>query len=85
MINQCKIPIKEINVGDELEDGSFVTAKIKVTSKGLKMYLLNDIIVSESHLVKNNGQWIRVSEHPNAEKIEYNKPYLSLKVGSITP
>ena len=76
MSHQCKIPIKEINVGDELEDGSFVTAKIKVTSKGLKMYLLNDIIVSESHLVKNNGQWIRLSEHPNAEKIEYNKPYL---------
>jgi len=74
--NQHKIPIKEINVGDKLEDGSYVTAKIKVTSKGLKMYMLNNIIVSESHLVKYNSKWIRVNQHPNAFNIKYNKPYL---------
>jgi len=70
------IYIKDINVGDKLEDGSYITAKIKVTAKDLKMYKLNDIIVSESHLVNHNGHWIRVKEHPSAVKIDYDKPYL---------
>jgi len=70
------IYIKDINIGDKLEDGSYVTAKIKVTAKDLKMYKLNDIIVSESHLVNHNGHWIRVKEHPSAVKIDYDKPYL---------
>jgi hypothetical protein len=76
MINGHKIPIKEINLGDKLLDGSYVTAKIKVTSKNLKIYMLNDIIVSESHLVKKNEKWIRVKEHPSAQEITYDKPYL---------
>jgi hypothetical protein len=71
-----KIYIKDINVGDKLEDGSYITAKIKVTSKDLNMYKLNNIIVSESHLVNYNGNWIRVKEHPSAKEIEYNKPFL---------
>lgn len=71
-----KIYIKDINVGDILENGSYVTAKIKVTSKNLKMFKLNDIIVSESHLVKYINQWIRIKDHPYAEQIRYNKEFL---------
>jgi hypothetical protein len=74
--NGNTIYIKDINVGDKLANGSYVTSKIKVTSSDMKIYKLNNIIVSESHLVKYNNQWIRVREHPNAEKIEYNKPFL---------
>jgi hypothetical protein len=74
--NKEKINIKNINVGDKLSNGSYVTAKIKVTSANLKIYNLNDIIVSESHLVKYNGKWIRVVEHPCAKEIVYNKDFL---------
>ena len=42
----------------------------------MKIFQLNDIIVSESHLVEYNNQWIRVGQHPNAEEITYNKPFL---------
>jgi hypothetical protein len=74
--NGNKIHIKDINVGDKLENGSYVTAKIKVTSSGMRMFKLNNIVVSESHLVEYNNQWIRVRQHPNAEEITYNKPFL---------
>ena len=74
--NKDKIYIENINVGDKLSNGSYVTAKIKVTSANLKMYRLNDIIVSESHLVKYNGKWIRVVHHPCAKEIIYNKEFL---------
>ena len=70
------IHIKDINVGDVLSNGSYVTAKIKVTSENMKMYCLNNIIVSESHLIKYDNHWIRVGSHPEAEQIEYNKDFL---------
>jgi hypothetical protein len=69
--------IEDIKLGDCLIDGSIVTAKIKVLSKGLDMYNLNGIIVSESHVVKYNDKWIPIREHPNAEIIyNYSEPYL---------
>jgi hypothetical protein len=74
--NKDKIHIKNINVGDKLSNGSYVTAKIQVTSANLKIYQLGNIIVSESHLVKYNGKWIRVVEHPDAKEIIYNKEFL---------
>ena len=74
--NGTNVHIKNINVGDELINGSYVTAKIKTTSTGLQMYELNKVIVSESHLVKYKNKWIRVSDHPEAIEIAYDKPFL---------
>lgn len=74
--NGTKIFIKDINVGNKLKNGSYVTSKIKVTSSELKMYRLNNIYVSGTHLVKYQNKWKRVEEHPNAEHIPYNKPFL---------
>jgi ABC-type multidrug transport system fused ATPase/permease subunit len=69
--------IEELNPQDILIDGSIITAKIKVTAKDLDMYILNGIIVSESHVIKYNNQWIHVSDHPEAQKISgYTEPYL---------
>ena len=68
--------IKNIEIGDILYDKSFVTSKIKVTSKYMKMYNLNGIIVSESHLVKYDNKWMRVGNHPHAINIKYEKDYL---------
>ena len=76
LIDGNNIYIKDIQVGDKLENGSYVTSKFKVTSANMKIYILNNIIVSESHLVKYNSKWIRVNEHPSAKKIKYDNPFL---------
>jgi hypothetical protein len=68
--------IKEIKPGDYLENNVKVTSTFKVTSNGLKIYNLNDIIVSENHIVKYYNIWLPVEDHPNAKLIKYNKPYL---------
>jgi hypothetical protein len=76
LIDGREIFIKDINVGDKLANGSYVTAKMKVTSENMKIYKLNNIIVSESHLIKYKNNWIRVGEHPTAQQIDYNKDFL---------
>lgn len=69
--------IEDLNLNDILHDGSVVTSKIKVTAKGLDMYNLNGIIVSESHILKYNENWIPVRDHPLAIKImNYNEDSL---------
>ena len=70
--------ISEIKVGEKLEDGSAVTAKIIVDVKDSIMYNLNGIIVSDSHKVcVGVGKWIHVDQHPLSKKIEhYSEPYL---------
>jgi hypothetical protein len=69
--------IHEIKPNDILYDGSIVTAKIKVSAKDLDMFNLDGILVSESHIVNYNGQWIPIKYHPLAIKINnYKEPYL---------
>lgn len=77
MINKSYKAIKNLKLGDELYDNSIVTSIIKITSKNLDIYNLNDVIVSESHVVKFNDKWIQVKDHPQAKILpNYNKPYL---------
>ena len=41
------------------------------------MFDLNNIIVSESHIVKYNNKWIPVRDHPEAKEIvDYKEPFL---------
>jgi hypothetical protein len=58
--------IIDITVGDKLFNNNEVTATIKVTSENSVMYNLNGVLVSDSHIVKYNNDWIHVSEHPNS-------------------
>jgi hypothetical protein len=77
MNNGLQNKIININVGDVLANGNVVTAKIKVATEGSQMYILNNIFVSDSHIVKYKDKWIPVSNHPNAIKYDnYNEPYL---------
>jgi len=70
-------PISEIKAGDVLDRNNKVTANIRVETKGSTMYYLDDIIVSDTHIVNYNGQWIPVSKHPNSLKcVDYDEPYL---------
>jgi hypothetical protein len=69
--------ISDITIGDLLFENNEVTAIIKVETTGSKIYNLNDVIVSDTHIVKHNNKWIRVSQHPNSIPIEnYTEPYL---------
>jgi len=69
--------IIDIQVGEILADSNIVTAKLKLSSLGSEMYSLNDVIVSHSHTVRHNRNWVSVSDHPNAINIvEYNQPYI---------
>jgi hypothetical protein len=77
MNNGEKKKISEIKIGDILFDNNEVTACIKVTSNGSTIYKLNNIIVSDSHIVKYKNDWIPVSKHPDAIKYAfYHEPYL---------
>jgi hypothetical protein len=78
MMNDGSIKkIFEIKTGDILIDNNEVTACIKVESKGSLIYNLDDIVVSNSHIVKYMGKWIPVSKHPDAIKYAYyTEPYL---------
>jgi hypothetical protein len=72
----CKI-ISEIKSGDILENNNEVTAIICVETKGSNMYYLDDIFVSDTHIVNYYGKWIPISKHPDAIKCaEYTEPYL---------
>jgi len=69
--------ISEIQLGDILLNNNEVTACIKVETKGSTIYQLDNIIVSDSHIVNYNEKWIPVSKHPKATKYAfYDKPYL---------
>jgi len=75
--NKNKIKISDIQVGDILSDNNIVTAIIKVATEGSIMYKLNNIIVSDTHIVKYKDKWIPVCQHPNATIIDkYNEEYL---------
>jgi hypothetical protein len=77
MNNGEKKKIKDIQLGDLLKNNNAVTSIIKVETKGSKMYELNNVIVSDSHIVKWQERWIPVSNHPNANKIlNYNEMFL---------
>ena len=69
--------IIDIEVGEVLFNNNIVTSKMKVEREGSVMYNLENVIVSDSHIVKYNNTWIPVSNHPNSIKHEpYNEPYL---------
>jgi len=57
--------------------GTTVTGAMRLTRHNEKMYELNGITVSGSHVVEFCDKWIKVSEHPYANLLaSYNKPYL---------
>ena len=69
--------IKDIAVGEKLFKGNEITCKIIVDAGYSKMYELDDIVVSDSHILCYTGKWIPVKDHPDARLMKtYDKPYL---------
>lgn len=77
MNDGTKQKISNIKVGDLLLHNNQVTAYIKVETNGSNMFILDDIIVSDSHIVYFDNKWIPVSKHPLAKPyLYYQKPFL---------
>ena len=68
---------ENINVGDELSDGSRVTAVIQTNGSQIELYDLLGIRVSGSHLVQQpNGEWKSVSSDKRAIQLTEVSPIL---------
>ena len=78
LANRTIQPISRIQVGDVLQGGSVVTAKIQVAREGSTMYNLDGVIVSDTHIVQlDDDQWVPVSQHPDAIPVlNYDEPFL---------
>jgi energy-coupling factor transporter transmembrane protein EcfT len=68
--------IKDIEVGDLLEEDGEVTAKMQLDATNNDMYSLFGITVSGSHKIKVNNNWIYVDQHNYAVKISYQEPFI---------
>lgn len=63
--------VKDIKVGDILKGCGYVTAVMEISGKGIKLFNINGIYVSGSHLVKNtNGSWNAVKDDPRSVRSE---------------
>lgn len=67
--------ISEIELGEKTK-GGIVLGCYKFLSDTQKMYLINGDIVSGSHMIYENNNWIRVEDSNNAEEILYNCKYI---------
>lgn len=61
--------IIDIRAGDMLANCVMVTAKFKIDASSQRMFILNNVIVSESHIIKYMDQWIPVRDHPLAKEL----------------
>lgn len=69
--------IEEIEVGDELVNNNIITSKLKLDATNVEMYYLGNIVVSGSHRVIYNGEWVFVKDHPERKTIvTYNEPII---------
>ena len=77
MNNGKQKKISEIKVGEKLYGDNLITAVIKVETNGSKIYNLDNILVSDSHIVLYKDKWIHISDHPDSKLYDfYDKPYL---------
>ena len=69
------LSIREVVIGDVLEDGSRVTGTFSFDSDGQDMVTLprpngQPILVSTNHYMQYNGKWIHTADHPDARPAE---------------
>ena len=68
--------IKDINIGDILQDGSIVTCTIKFNATQQELFILFDIVVTGYHRVLFDNEWIYVKNHPASILIKNNEKYV---------
>ena len=65
--------LRNLKVGSYLHPNNQILSKMTFSSKDVPMYQYHNIIVAGSHLVNENGKWIRVKDSANATLIPYEK------------
>ena len=65
-----EVNIEDIELGTILHDGSTVTATMILSSHDETMYNLNNVIISGTHKVLFNNDFIFIANHPHAVKID---------------
>lgn len=69
--------IDKLKVGTILERGEKVTSIMKLDAANKKMFFYNGVIVSGEHRVIDNGKFIYINKHPNANLLEnYKEKYI---------
>ena len=77
ILKRGKVQIRNIKVGDEMFDGSEITAFFKLSTYGKQMYQIDKLKVSGSHKIQYGDIWIEVKNHPAAILIEdYCEPFI---------
>ena len=71
--DDSKINIKDIKIGDILEDGCKVLATINAKTSDKIIYQSDNIQVTGGHIVKYKNKWIRVKYHPSFTKKEFSQ------------
>lgn len=62
------ITVKDVKIGDELDDGGKITTVIQMNGIAVQLYNINGIIVSGSHLVKGmDNKWKCVADDERAK------------------
>jgi len=76
-----QVKIKNIKLGDILEDGGVVLGKMKISSQDVPMYNLNGVTVSDTDYVsltknKEKNIWVQIKDHVMAIPTTYSYPYI---------
>jgi hypothetical protein len=62
------VPIREVVIGDVLEEGGRVTSTFQFAADGQEMVVLpGGILVSTNHYVRHESDWIQARDHPLAQ------------------
>lgn len=63
-----KLPMYCLEPGMKLKSGKIIKSVLSFNGLGTDMYYLGLVHVSGNHKVRHNGKWIRVENHPDANK-----------------
>jgi hypothetical protein len=77
MLDGSSKSIIDIQVGDKLLNNIIVTEKLILCAKNINMYKLTDgTIVSDSHYIKYNNDWVLVKDYPYKQIYNYTEPFI---------
>jgi hypothetical protein len=72
-------PIRDINLGDKLQNGGLVTATMKFSAAKQQIYTLKGVVVTGEHRVfyPEQGRWLKVKDHPESIALpKFKEPYV---------
>lgn len=69
MDDGSQVPICQLHLGSETKGGVVESIRTSRTADGTRC-LYKGVRVTESHAVKENGEWVRVGDSPNAGRLK---------------